>query len=103
MADGFLALNVGFGLALFALGLYAIVGKESLIRVLLGIEIMAKGVTLTFVTAGYALGQLGTAQAIVFTVIVIEVVVTAIALALMVRLQHKTGRLDVRAMRRLTG
>jgi len=63
---------------------------------------MGKGVTLSFVTAGYALDQLGTAQAFVFTVIVIEVVVTAIALALMIRLQRSTGRLDVGAIRRLT-
>jgi len=103
MTDGFLALNLGFAMALFALGLYAVVSKESLLRILLGIETMGKGVTLSFVTAGYALDQLGTAQAIVFTVIVIEVVVTATALALMIRLQHSTGRLDVGAMRRLRG
>lgn len=103
VTDGFLALNLGFAFALFALGLYAVVGKESLIRILLGIETMGKGVTLSFVTAGYALDQLGTAQAFVFTVIVIEVVVTAIALALMIRLQRSTGRLDVGAIRRLTG
>ena len=102
VTDGFLALNLGFALGLFALGLYAVVGKESLIRILLGIETMGKGVTLSFVTAGYALDQLGTAQAFVFTVIVIEVVVTAIALALMIRLQRSTGRLDVGAIRRLT-
>lgn len=103
VADGFLALNLGFAMALFALGLFAVVAKESLIRILLGIEVMGKGVTLAFVTAGYALDQLGTAQAFVFTIIVIEVVVTAIALAIMIRLQHATGRLDIRAMRRLAG
>ncbi len=103
MTDGFLALNLGFAVALVALGLYAIVGRESLIRVLLGLEIMGKGVALSFITAGFALNQLGTAQAIVFTVIVIEVVVTAIALALMIRLERSTGRLDVGAMRRLNG
>ena len=103
MADTFVPLNLAFAVALFALGFYAVVGKESLIRILLGIEVMAKGVTLTFVTAGYVLDLLGTAQAIVFTIIVLEVVVTAIALALMVRVQRETGRLDVRAIRRLAG
>lgn len=98
-----LALSLGFAFGIFALGLYGVVGKESLLRVLLGLETMGKGVTLAFVVAGVALDALGTAQAIVFTVIVIEVVVTAIALALMVRVQHASGRLDVRAMRRLSG
>jgi len=103
VTDGFLALNLGVGFALFAMGFYAVVAKESLLRILLGIEIMGKGVTLSFVTAGFALDRLGSAQAFVFTVIVIEVVVTAIALAIMIRLQHSTGRLDVGAMRRLSG
>ena len=103
MTDGFLALNLGFAVGLVALGLYAVASRESLIRVLLGLEIMGKGVALSFVTAGFALDQLGTAQAIVFTVIVIEVVVTAIALALMIRLQRRTGRLDIRAIRTLRG
>lgn len=103
MADGFLALNLGFALGLFALGLTGVVAKRSLVRILLGIEVMGKGVTLSFVTAGYAIDALATAQAIVFTIIVIEVVVTAIALALMVRLQGRTGRLDVGAIRRLAG
>jgi multisubunit Na+/H+ antiporter MnhC subunit len=103
MADAFVGLNLGVAIALLVMGFMAVVAKGSLVRVLLGVEIMGKGVTLSFVTAGYALDQLATAQAIVFTVIVIEVVVTAIALALMVRLKHTVGRLDVGGIRRLSG
>ena len=103
MTDGFLALNIAFAVGLFALGLYAVVSRESLIRVLLGLEIMGNGVALSFVVAGFALDQIGTSQAIVFTVLVIEVVVTAIALGLMIRIQRRTGRLDVGSIRRLTG
>lgn len=103
MADAFLALNIGAALALFVLGLAAVVQKRSLIRIVIGMEIMGKGVTLTFVTAGYALDRVAIAQAFVFTVIAIEVVVTAIALALVIRVQRTTGRLDVFAIRRLHG
>lgn len=45
MADGFLALNLGFALGLFTLGLAGVVTKRSLVRILLGIEVMGKGVT----------------------------------------------------------
>lgn len=103
MADSFLALNVGAALALFVLGLAGVVAKRSLVRIVLAMEVMGKGVTLTFVTAGFALDRVAMAQAFVFTVIVIEVVVTAIALALVIRVQRTTGRLDVDAIGRLRG
>lgn len=103
MAEPFLVLNIGAALALFVLGLAAVAEKRSLIRIVIGLEIMGKGVTLTFVTAGFALDRLAVAQAFVFIVIGIEVVVTAVALALVVRVQHTTGRLDVSAIRRLHG
>lgn len=103
MADTFLALNIGAALALFVLGLAAVVQKRNLIRIVIGMEIMGNGVTLTFVTAGYALDRAAVAQAFVFTVIAIEVVVTAIALALVIRVQRTTGRLNVSAIRRLHG
>lgn len=103
MADPLLAISVGFAFALFTLGLYAIASRESLVRVLLGLVIMTKGVTLTFIAAGYALNRLGTAQAIVFTIIVIEVAVAAVALAVMVNVHRVTGSLSVARIRRLRG
>jgi NADH:ubiquinone oxidoreductase subunit K len=103
MPDAFLVLNIGAALALFVLGLAAVVQRRSLIRIVLGMEIMGKAVTLSFVTGGYALDRVALAQAFVFTVIAIEVVVTAIALALVIRVQRTTGRLDVSAIRRLHG
>ncbi|HKZ99515.1 MAG TPA: NADH-quinone oxidoreductase subunit K [Thermoplasmata archaeon] len=103
MADPFVWLNLGAALALFALGLYALVAREGLLRVLLGLEIMGKGATLSLLSAGHALGDLGRAQAMVIVVIAIETVVVAIALALLVRVERVAGRLDVRGIRRLTG
>ncbi|HEY5605378.1 MAG TPA: NADH-quinone oxidoreductase subunit K [Thermoplasmata archaeon] len=103
MGDSFLAVTFGFAFALFALGLYGIVARESLVRVLFGLVIMTKGVTLTFLAAGNARDQLGTAQAIVFTIIVIEVAVAALALAVMVNVHRTTGSLSVASIRRLQG
>ena len=103
MADPLLAISIAFAFGLFALGLYAIASRESLVRVLLGLVIMTKGVTLTFIVAGHSLNQLGTAQAIVFTIIVIEVAIAAVALSVMVNVHRVTGSLSVAKIRRLRG
>jgi NADH:ubiquinone oxidoreductase subunit K len=88
---------------LFVLGLYALVARRNLVKVLLGMEVLGKAASLTFILAGYLLDDLGRAQAIVFTIIVIEVVVTAVALALMVNVYRTAGSLSVQAIRRLRG
>ena len=103
MSDSLLTITFGFAFALFVIGLYGIVARESLVRVLLGLVIMSKGVTLTFIGAGYSLNQLGTAQAIVFTIIVIDVAIAALALAVMVNVYRLTGSLSVASIRRLRG
>lgn len=103
MTDAFVSL-LAFGIvALFAMGFIALVAKRSLVKILLGLEILGKAATLTFVFGGHLLDDLGRAQAIVFTVIVIEVIVAALALALMVNVHRTTGSLGVDAIRRLRG
>ena len=89
--------------ALFALGLVALVARRNLVRILLGIQILGKAATLTFVLGGFAQDDLGRAQAIVFTIISIEVAVTALALGMMVNLHRKIGSLEVESIRRLRG
>jgi NADH:ubiquinone oxidoreductase subunit K len=103
MADPFVSLNLAAAAALFALGLYALASRESLLRVVIGLEVMGKGVVLSLLTAGFAVGDLGRAQVLALLVIVIEAVVAAVALALLVRLHAVVGRLDVPAIRRLRG
>jgi multisubunit Na+/H+ antiporter MnhC subunit len=93
-----------FGIvALVVAGLLALVLKPNLIKVLIGLELLGKAATLTFILGGFLANDLGRAQAIVFTVIVIEVIVAALALALMVNVYRKTGSLSVHGIRRLRG
>ena len=89
--------------ALFAVGLVALVGRRSLVKVLLGIEVLGKAATLTFVLGGFLTDDLGRAQAFVFTIIVVEVIAAALALALMVNVYRTTGTLNVSAIRRMQG
>lgn len=103
MTEFWLALTAFAVIALFLTGFMALIIKTSLIKVLLGLELLGKAATLTFVLGGFLLDDLGRAQAIVFTVIVIEVIVAALALALMVSVYRATGSLSIRAIRRLRG
>lgn len=103
MTDPWIVLGTIGIVGTFALGLFALVAKTSLLKVLLGLQVMGKAATLTFVLAGFLLDDLGRAQSLVFTIVVIEVVVAALALALMVRVYQLTGSIDVRGIRRLRG
>jgi multisubunit Na+/H+ antiporter MnhC subunit len=103
MTEAWVAGAVAGIAALFATGLYALVAKESLLKVLLGLQVLGKAVTLTFVLGGVVLNDVGRAQALVFTIVVIEVIVAALALSLMVNVYRQTGSLNVRAIRRLRG
>ena len=95
---------VAFGaVALFGIGFLALVGKKSLVKVLLGLEVLGKAATLVFVLGGFLVDDLGRAQAIVFTVIVIEVIVAALALAMMVNVYRATGSLSVDTIRGMRG
>ena len=105
---------------LIALGLYCIVVKYNLVKTVIGLSIMDYGVNLLIITIGYNLG--GTApiftegeltaastfvdpipQALTLTSIVIGACVTAMSLALVIKLREQYGTLDTREIRRLRG
>ena len=102
-----------FGLVL--IGLYIILVKHNLIKVIIGLGILDTGVNLFLVSIGYISG--GTApifsepglnaeymvdpvpQALVLTAIVIGVAVLALALSLSIRLYRHHGTLNIRKIR----
>ena len=71
--------------ALFMVGLACLVERQNLIKMVMGLEFLGKGVSLLFVLGGYLAGDVGLSQAIVFTLIAIEAVVAGLALALVIR------------------
>ena len=60
-------------------GLYCILVTRNLMRVVIGLELLIKAVTLLIIVAGYVSGRVALAQALVITLIIIEVVVIAVA------------------------
>ncbi len=96
-------LNMGFVALLFGVGLYCLLTMRNTVKLLIGIEIIAKAVTLALVASGFARDNLMLAQSLVITVIVVDVAVIATALALIININRHTKSLDVRKLTRLKG
>ncbi len=112
---------------IFVVGLYAIVAKRNLIKVVVGLLILDYAANLLLVLVGYRtpaegapvapilVGGAGKAadlaaravdplpQALVLTSIVIGLSVTALVVALAIRLYEKYGTFDTERMRNLKG
>ena len=105
---------------LIGLGFYTVVTKYNLIKTVIGLSIADYGVNLLLISVGFNPG--GTApiftpgeltrasyfvdpipQALTLTSIVIGACVTAMSLALVMKLHESYGTLDTREIRRLRG
>ncbi|MGQ9465147.1 MAG: NADH-quinone oxidoreductase subunit NuoK [bacterium] len=95
--------NIGCSVFLVLIGLYCLLSMRNLIKLFIGIEVIAKGVTLALITASAMRGQILTGQGLVITFIVIEVCVVATALAIIINIYRHTGALDIRKLTKLKG
>lgn len=84
-------------------GLYGMMVSRSVIRQLIGLEIVSKGAMLAVMTAGALSGSPVLAQALIVTMIVVEVVVVAAGLALLVKAHRVTGADDIWNLNGLKG
>ena len=92
-----------FAVMLFIAGLYCILVTRNLMRVLIGLELLTKGVTLLLILVGYMTGRVALAQAVVITLIVIEVVVMAVMAGVILSIYRHTGSLDASGVKNLKG
>ena len=103
---------------LFCIGLYAVLRKRNIIKIVIGLGIIEYAVNLFFVLIGYrthgrapilAKDQIilnmvdPIPQALVLTSIVIGLAVTALIVAIAIRLYEKYGTFDITKIRRLRG
>ena len=103
-------------MALIILGLYAVVFKRNLIKIVIGITLIQSGVNLFLIALGYREGSIApiytssqpggimslpVPQALTLTSIVIGVAVLALMLSLVIHIYRHYGTLDVRKIRRL--
>lgn len=105
-------------LVLFLIGLYCVVRKRNLIKIIIGIGIMEYAVNLFFILAGYRAegrspifdrGQViknmvdPLPQAVVMTTIVIGLALTLLLIAVAMRLYEKYGTFDITKVNKLKG
>jgi NADH:ubiquinone oxidoreductase subunit K len=85
-------------LSLAGVGLYCLLATRNLIKVIVGLQLIVKGVALAFVLAGNLTGQISLAQTMALTVIVADTIVAVVGLAMAVQIRHKMGTLDTKAL-----
>jgi len=88
---------------LWVSALYCIMLSRNLIRILIGVELISKALTLLLAAGGYLTAQTGFSQALIVTLIVVEVVLIAVAAGIVVGAYHRTGSLDVCELEKLKG
>lgn len=105
-------------LVLFCVGIYGVLSKRNLIKIILGIVIAEHAVLLLFILVGYRLNGRAPIlspdahitrmvdplpQAVVLTAIVIGLSTTALLIALAMRIYGKYGTYDITKIRELRG
>ena len=83
---------------LFLLGFVGLLLMRNLVKLLISVEVLTKGVSLALIASGFARQNPYVMQSVVVTLIVVEVTVVAVALALIVNLYRRTGSLDIRKL-----
>ena len=99
----FWLLYMVFVVFLIAIGVYCLLTMKNLIKLLIGIEVIAKGITLAFIATGFTKNNIMTAQSLGITVIVVEVSVVATALAIIINIYRHTNSLDIKKLTKLKG
>lgn len=89
--------------ALFGVGLYGLLITRNLIKIVMVLQILVKGVILSLVFAGKLSGNLGLGQSIAATVIVTDTIVAVVGLALAVQVRRRFGTLDAPQISTLKG
>lgn len=90
-------------LILLGIGLYGLLALRNLIKVVIALQIMVKGVVLALVAAGSLSGQINLGQSLAVTLIVADTVVAVVGLALAVQVRRRFGSLDVQELSTLRG
>jgi multicomponent Na+:H+ antiporter subunit C len=103
---------------LFCIGLYCVLRKRNIIKIIIGLGIIEYAINLFFILVGYrthgrapilAKDQIianmvdPLPQALVLTSIVIGLAVTALIVAIAIRIYEKYGTFDITKIRRLRG
>jgi len=105
--------NYAVALVLLGIGLYMLIGNRNLVKKVIGMNIFQTAIFLIFITAAYVEGGnppllsgpepyvSPLPHVLILTAIVVGVSLTAVALALTIRIYAEYGTLDEPVLRRL--
>jgi NADH-quinone oxidoreductase subunit K len=93
----------GCGLVVMMLGVYMLILYRNLLRLIIGVEVIAKGITLIFLAVGIYRREISFIQSLLVTFIIVETILAAVMLALIVRAHKIYGSLDIRHLSKLKG
>ena len=85
-----------FAITILFLGFYCVLTKKNIIKSIIGISVMIKGGSLSFLAAGGSTGQVA-----VVLVILVDVIIAALLLSLAVNVYRQTGSLNLEMLKRL--
>jgi NADH-quinone oxidoreductase subunit K len=85
-------------LGLIGVGLYGLLAMRNLIKVIVALQILAKGAILALIVAARMQSVVGIGQSLALTVIVADTVVAVIGLSLAVQVRRYWGTLDIQAL-----
>jgi NADH:ubiquinone oxidoreductase subunit K len=88
---------------LFTCGLHCILFTHNQIRILIGIELLTKAVTLLLVLGGAVTGRLALAQALIITLVVLEVVAIVVAAGIVMGNYRHHGTVNTDPLQELKG
>mgnify|MGYP000958286549 CR=1 FL=1 len=91
------------GFLLIISGAYCLMRTYHLLKIIIGMEVAMKAVTIFIILAGSVNGNMALAQSFIITVIVVEVVIAVVAAGIAVSLYNKYGSMDIRNLRKLKG
>jgi NADH-quinone oxidoreductase subunit K len=92
-----------FGLLTAMVGVYILLGYRNLIRIMLGVEVISKGITMILLGAGLHQGKPDFIQALIVTFIIVETIMAAVMLGIVI-ISHKFHvTLDIRQQSKLKG
>jgi NADH-quinone oxidoreductase subunit K len=92
-----------FVVMLLFIGFYCILVSRNLIRILIGLEVLAKAITLGVIAVGYATKNTALAQSLAITIIIVEVFVVAIAAGIVINIYRHHESLSTDNIQNLKG
>lgn len=88
---------------LFVIGIYAVIITRNIISVIIGLEIMTKGVTILLAAAGFFNARSHVMEPLIITMIVVEVVILMISAGYIINIAKKYDSLSVENIKKIKG